>query len=549
MDPCLELVYGSRARKPWTLRQTLVALPLRRMFLHADTPQDRIERAVHRELADLSSRADRAVAALAVDAPASRAACEALQRARDEGAFPRQKLERIALTLELSAPASIERLQRELERWIDAHKRFERRLRWLLNPEVTRAQLATLDPVEDADQIWCFVKYEFRPEFLWCAWGNAIERIVQLETTSLFFHATGKAESIPVKRTEDTLIHYYYFVNWGLDSYHGRTAIEAMNRIHGRFFIHNDGMKYVLLNAAFTVIDSLQRIGHRPLADVERLGYFHAQITMGQAMRIQGLTHSWDEMRGWFDTVNRAHASYAPLKRRMWASIEDNFDRGAGVPGPVSRFRKLMEVIAMDDTYRAAIGAELPPPATVARVKRVVNAVVRARAMLPRGEPYIESLQNFISYPNGVDIEHAGERKRSENLPAACPFSAAALARGVVRSHDEPEMAPLMHASEAPEVNLPSIGWDEIRRHCTADDLWVVFGGHVYDVSAFARSHPGGLPILLSGVGRDMTEAFEEAGHSDLTKIFALNFRIGKVAATVTAPARHHAVPVEVQVS
>lgn len=40
-----------------------------------------------------------------------------------------------------------------------------------------------------------------------------------------------------------------------------------------------------------------QEIGHRPLTDVERLGYFHAQIVMGQAMKIQELSHSWDEIK------------------------------------------------------------------------------------------------------------------------------------------------------------------------------------------------------------------------------------------------------------
>ena len=57
-DPCFELVKTTRQRAPWTLSQKLLAIPLRRAFLHQDTPQDRIERAVHLELA-ICARADR----------------------------------------------------------------------------------------------------------------------------------------------------------------------------------------------------------------------------------------------------------------------------------------------------------------------------------------------------------------------------------------------------------------------------------------------------------------------------------------------------------
>src|SRR5262249_30344625 len=162
-----------------------------------------------------------------------------------------------------------------------------------------------------------------------------------------FFHSTGKAEGIPVKRTEDTALFYAYLFNWGKDSYHGRKAIEGMNRIHGRYFIHNDGMKYVLLNAAFTVLDGLALIGHRPLSDKERLGYFHAQIEMGKAMNIQDLSHSWDEMYAWFHGLNQMFAAYAPQKLRSWQAIEDGFDRRLDVPSWLSKFRKLAERAAM----------------------------------------------------------------------------------------------------------------------------------------------------------------------------------------------------------
>jgi hypothetical protein len=526
LDPCLELAHRARHREPWTPLQKLVALPLRRMYLHADTPQERIERALRKELCFLSRRAERAVSALSTHESA--AACELLESGAAEGFFPRRELMEIAWK---SGPD----LRAELELWIEKHQRLERRLHWLLDPESTREELANLDPVTDADRLWCFVRYDFRPEILYCAWGNAMERISQSEAVSTFIHATRTAETRPMKRTEDTLVHYYYFFNWGADSYHGQKSVESMNGIHGRYFIHNDGMKYVLLNAAFTVLDSLREIGHRPLTDAERLGYFHAQIVMGEAMNIQELSHSWDEMYSWFDSVSRAFSGYAPQKRRMWDAIEDSYDRDAAIPCPISRFRKLLERESMGDHYRSALGFVRPSRLKAALAKTVVKAVVKTRGLLLRREPYIESLQNFMTYPTGVDIEDAGEKARSAYLPSVCPFSGKAAGTNAGYPDDQ---LPLRSASEALPIDLPVISWDEVRRHNTADDLWVVFSGHVYDLSSFAKNHPGGLEVLLKGVGKDLTKAFENANHSEMTQVFTLNFRIGKIGAEVPLPAR-----------
>jgi len=32
-----------------------------------------------------------------------------------------------------------------------------------------------------------------------------------------------------------------------------------------------------------------------------------------------------------------------------------------------------------------------------------------------------------------------------------------------------------------------------VRRHCTAEDCWIVVDGKVWDISAFLPEHPGGV--------------------------------------------------------
>ena len=37
---------------------------------------------------------------------------------------------------------------------------------------------------------------------------------------------------------------------------------------------------------------------------------------------------------------------------------------------------------------------------------------------------------------------------------------------------------------------------DEVARHCTEGDAWIVLDGEVFDVSSFVKWHPGGRGVL-----------------------------------------------------
>ena len=50
--------------------------------------------------------------------------------------------------------------------------------------------------------------------------------------------------------------------------------------------------------------------------------------------------------------------------------------------------------------------------------------------------------------------------------------------------------------------NSDVISLDEVRKHCTEDSLWVVYGGEVFDVTGFIREHPGGATAILSAGGQ-----------------------------------------------
>jgi 4-hydroxysphinganine ceramide fatty acyl 2-hydroxylase len=54
----------------------------------------------------------------------------------------------------------------------------------------------------------------------------------------------------------------------------------------------------------------------------------------------------------------------------------------------------------------------------------------------------------------------------------------------------------------------------EVAKHNTAQDAWVVYKSKVLDVTTFLESHPGGKEVLTPLLGQDVSEAFSSVEHS-----------------------------------
>jgi hypothetical protein len=48
----------------------------------------------------------------------------------------------------------------------------------------------------------------------------------------------------------------------------------------------------------------------------------------------------------------------------------------------------------------------------------------------------------------------------------------------------------------------------ELAKHCTRGDAWMAINGRVFDVTEYMEFHPGGVPELLRGAGKDATALF-----------------------------------------
>ena len=67
-------------------------------------------------------------------------------------------------------------------------------------------------------------------------------------------------------------------------------------------------------------------------------------------------------------------------------------------------------------------------------------------------------------------------------------------------------------------------------KHNKDNDIWVVIGDHVYDLTNYSSEHPGGPIVLQNKAGRNATAAFDQASHSENAKNEIMpKYRIGLI--------------------
>ncbi|KAH7028647.1 cytochrome b5-like heme/steroid binding domain-containing protein [Macrophomina phaseolina] len=78
-------------------------------------------------------------------------------------------------------------------------------------------------------------------------------------------------------------------------------------------------------------------------------------------------------------------------------------------------------------------------------------------------------------------------------------------------------------------AEITELSLAEVAKHSQGKDLWVCIRGNVYDVSDFVEEHPGGEEVLRAFAGKDATEAFEDAAHSEEVKPIIDGLIVGRV--------------------
>ena len=288
----------------------------------------------------------------------------------------------------------------------------------------------SLDPLDDAQEITRIVAtYEF-PWDITQALGFALFRTYAVPSIGRLLAETGEFTERTQKRYDDTALLLDAVLEHGLDTSEGRAAVRRINRMHGRYDISNDDLRYVLSTFVVVPIRWLDRFGWRSLTEAEKAAMTNYFRRLGEHMGIRGIPGTHQEFAGLLDAYEREHFAFDAGGRAVADATLDlmtRFPPNTYAPKRVvRRFSYALMDAPLLDAFR------YPHPARWERA--AAAAALRARSRVvrflpPRTEPFFaRHSPNIRSYPDGYDVRELG------TFPPSCPVLHPAAAEAAKQS-------------------------------------------------------------------------------------------------------------------
>lgn len=81
---------------------------------------------------------------------------------------------------------------------------------------------------------------------------------------------------------------------------------------------------------------------------------------------------------------------------------------------------------------------------------------------------------------------------------------------------------------------------EEVAKHNSESDCWLIIDNVVYDVTKFLNAHPGGKGALLTYAGKEVTSEFYAFHSRDVLEKYGPRMRVGTVGDSSTAPSKEY---------
>jgi len=108
-----------------------------------------------------------------------------------------------------------------------------------------------------------------------------------------------------------------------------------------------------------------------------------------------------------------------------------------------------------------------------------------------------------------------------------------------------------LHQNQTPSINNGStntngsknsnqaskITLQEVAKHNTSSDCWMIISNGVYSLSSYLSAHPGGASTIISYCGQDGTIAFDSkgnSGHSSFAHSLLAQYFVGQIGQFIT---------------
>lgn len=80
-------------------------------------------------------------------------------------------------------------------------------------------------------------------------------------------------------------------------------------------------------------------------------------------------------------------------------------------------------------------------------------------------------------------------------------------------------------------MSLKEYTLEEVSKHTSESDCWIIFDNTVYNITKFLEKHPGGKNILMKFAGKDGSKAFlakgKGKGHAQIAYSIRESLKIG----------------------